>query len=186
MVRIDLPTCSLRPWKADDAASLARHADDREIWLHLRDFFPHPYTLADAEGYLSRVTVAEGPPVAMAIEVGGHACGGISATLGYDVHRLTAEIGYWIGRECRGLGIMTEVVGAFTEHLFTAFRLERVFAVPYVNNPASGRTLENNGFLLEGTMRRSAVKDGKVLDQWLWAKVRGSRTDEQGSPGSDP
>ena len=29
--------CTLRPFRPADAASLARHADDRKVWLNLRD-----------------------------------------------------------------------------------------------------------------------------------------------------
>lgn len=147
---------------------------DRGIWLNLRDYFPHPYTVEDAAAYLSRVTEVVGTPMVFAIEVDGEVSGGNSAMPGNDVHRLTAEIGYWLGRAHWGSGIMTEAVGAFTDHLFAAFPLERVFAVPYANNPASVKTLEKNGFLLEGRMRRSAIKDGLVLDQLLHAKVKGN------------
>jgi len=39
----------VRDLEPRDAASLARYADNRNIWLNLRDRFPHPYHLADAE-----------------------------------------------------------------------------------------------------------------------------------------
>lgn len=170
-MRTQLKSCVLRPWELSDAPSVARHANDREIWLHLRDFFPHPYTLADAESWLPRVA-GKTPPTALAIEVAGQAAGNISAAIQSDVHRLTAEIGYWIGRAHWGKGIMTEAVGAFTAYLFDTFKLERVFAEPYENSPASCRLLEKNGFVLEGQKRRSVVKDGLVLDQFLYAKTR--------------
>jgi len=48
----------------------------------------------------------------------------------------------------------------------------RVFAVPFVRNPASVRVLERAGYQREGTMRHSAIKDGLVLDQYLYAAVR--------------
>ena len=41
----------------------------------------------------------------------------------------------------------------------------------YEWNPASGRVLEKAGYVLEGRMRRSAIKDGKVIDQFLYAYV---------------
>ena len=80
----------------------------------------------------------------------------------------------WLGRPYWGRGIMTEAVGAFTNYLFSAFEPSRVFAVPYANNPASARTLEKNGFLLEGRMRQSVVKDGQILDQFLYARIVGA------------
>jgi len=169
-MKIELSRSTLRPWKLDDAESLARNANDRDVWLHLRDFFPHPYTLADANAYLKRITEIR-PATALAITFDGEACGNISASIQSDVHRFTAEIGYWLGKPYWGRGIMTEAVGAFTDYLISTFELSRIFAVPYANNPASARTLEKNGYALEGRMRQSVVKDGKVLDQFLYAKI---------------
>lgn len=42
-MRIVLDGCEIRAWREADAPSLARHANDREVWLNLRDAFPHPY-----------------------------------------------------------------------------------------------------------------------------------------------
>ncbi len=170
-MRIELSTCVLRLWNEGDAESLTKHANNRDVWLHLRDYFPHPYQQKDAETYLARVAHVT-PPTAFAIEVDRAACGGISAAIQPDVHRLTAEIGYWLGQNYWGRGIMTEVVGAFSDYLFEAFALKRVFAVPYANNPASTRTLEKNGFVLEGRLRKSAIKNGEILDQLLYAKTK--------------
>jgi len=169
-MQIHLSQCTLRPWDLGDAESLAKNANDREVWLHLRDFFPHPYAVSDANNYLKYITQIS-PPTAFAITVDGEACGNVSASLQNDVHRLTAEIGYWLGRPYWGRGIMTEAVGAFTDYLFATFNLTRVFAVPYASNPASARTLEKNGFEFEGRMRKSVVKDGQILDQLLYAKT---------------
>ena len=48
-MRLDCGTCVLRPWRKEDVPFLARHADSYEVWRHLRDRFPRPYTRADAE-----------------------------------------------------------------------------------------------------------------------------------------
>ena len=61
----------------------------------------------------------------------------------------------------------------FTRYAFAAYELERLFAVPLAANTASCRVLEKAGYRLEGRMRRSAVKDGVVQDQALYAIVRG-------------
>jgi RimJ/RimL family protein N-acetyltransferase len=54
-------------------------------------------------------------------------------------------------------------------HAFRTFELTRVFAVPYAWNSASARVLEKAGFRLEARMRRAVIKDGQVLDQFLYA-----------------
>ena len=163
--------CTLRPFRPTDAASLARHADDRRVWRHLRDVFPHPYTLADAEAYIAHVG-GEVPVTSFAIDVGGDAVGSVGLKLGSDIQRRSAEIGYWIGEAYWGRGIVGAAVQAVTAYAFRDLDLLRVWAVPFVTNPASARVLERAGYVREGTMRRSAVKDGEVLDQHLYAAVR--------------
>jgi RimJ/RimL family protein N-acetyltransferase len=163
--------CTVRPFRPADAASLARHADNRKVWLNLRDLFPHPYTVADAEAYIARVA-GEAPVTRFAIDVAGEAVGSVSLELGSDVGRRSAEIGYWLGEAHWGRGIVGAAVAAVTAYAFRDLDLLRVFAVPFARNPASARVLERAGYRLEGTMRRSAVKDGEVLDQHLYAAVR--------------
>ena len=163
-----MTVCELRPLESRDAASLARHANDRDIWLNLRDRFPYPYTVRHAEEYIARVA-SQAPQTSFGIIVDGAAIGSISLMLGQDIERLTAEIGYWIGREYWGRGIVTHAVRDATQHAFAVLGMRRVFAVPFVRNPASHRVLEKAGYAREGLMRRSAIKDGELLDQYLYA-----------------
>jgi RimJ/RimL family protein N-acetyltransferase len=88
--------CILRPFVSADAPSIARHADNRKVWINLRDLIPHPYTVADAASYI----------------------------------------------------------------------------VPFARNQASSVVLRRAGYQLEGTLRRSAFKDGEVLDQHMYAVTK--------------
>ena len=160
--------CVLRPPVEPDAESLARHGNDREIWSNLRDGFPHPYTGADARAYIARVS-RQAPVTSMVTVVDGSAVGGVSLRVGSDIERFSAEIGYWLGREYWGRGIVTEVVRLATRHAFETLGMNRVFALPFVRNVASHRVLARSDYVLEGTMRHSAVKEGEVLDQHLFA-----------------
>jgi len=162
----------LRPWRETDAESLARHANDRRIWRNMRDLFPHPYTSDSARRFLT-MAIADHADSFLAIEIDGQAVGGIGYTLHTDIERISSEIGYWLGAEYWGRGIMSAVVAAFARAMFKwRPELERIYAVPIAWNPASARVLEKAGFKLEGTMRRAVFKDGEVVDQWLYALVR--------------
>ncbi len=169
-MRLDLDRSTVRTWREDDAASLARHANDRDVWINVRDAFPHPYTLADAERYIG-MSRAQNPPRSFAIEVDGEASGAIAFKPGTDVERISAEVGYWIGRPFWGRGIVTEALAATRDRFAAERGLLRVFAVPYAWNVASHRVLEKAGFALEGRLRNAALKDGKVVDQLLYAWV---------------
>jgi len=109
-MQLVLERCTIRPWRLDDAESLAKHANNRKIWLALRDLFPHPYTIQDAHEFLQRA-ISEEPTTNFCIEVEGVAAGGIGSRLGQGVHRHTAEFGYWLGEKFWGRGIMTETDG---------------------------------------------------------------------------
>jgi len=172
-MRLELSRGTVRPLRESDAESLARHADNRAIWRNLRDLFPHPYRTEHAREFIARVSAAE-PQTCFAIEVAGQAAGVIGFDLHRDVERVSAEIGYWLGEPYWGRGIMTEVLGAVTARAIEAHGLTRVYAVPYAWSLGSCRVLEKAGYELEGRLRRSAIKDGRVVDQWLYARVPGA------------
>ena len=108
-MQLVLERCTIRPWRLDDAESLARYANNRKIWPAVRDLFPHPYTMQEAHEFLQR-TISEGSAMKFCIEINGVAVGGIGVHPGEDVHRHTATVGYWLGEEFWGRGIMTEAV----------------------------------------------------------------------------
>lgn len=169
---ITLPDFIVRDWRQDDAPSLARHANDRRIWVNLRDAFPHPYTLADAEAFLAFVAAMQ-PRSFFAIVRADEAIGGIGYTLRHDVERISAEIGYWIGTAFWGRGIMTAALRAVTAYAFCEHpELRRIYAVPFAGSTASVRVLEKVGYRCEGRMRQSAIKDGQIMDQLLYAILR--------------
>jgi RimJ/RimL family protein N-acetyltransferase len=171
-VLITLPGFVVRNWRPEDAPSLARHANDRRIWLNMRDAFPCPYSLAAADAFLALVA-GMSPVTYFAIAVDECAVGGIGYTLHEDVERISAEIGYWLGTTFWGRGIMTAALGAVTAYAFRHHQeLRRLYAVPYAWNAASMRVLEKAGYRLEGRMRQSAIKDGRVIDQMLYARLR--------------
>ena len=154
-----------------DEPALARHADNRKIWLNVRDRFPHPYTPADAQAWIANASAVT-PETQFAVEVEGEAVGGVGLFLQADVERYSAEIGYWIGETFWGRGLATAVVRAFTDYAFDAFELCRIYANVFEWNPGSCRVLEKAGYVLEGRLRSAAVKDGFVLDGVLYANVR--------------
>jgi RimJ/RimL family protein N-acetyltransferase len=170
-MELELAGCRVRSWRRGDGASLARHADNRKIWRNVRDHFPSPYTLADADLWIERVLGGE-PETQFAIEVDGEAAGGVGVFLQEDVARRSAEIGYWLGEAHWGRGVMTDVVRRFTDYAFEAYDLLRVYALVFEWNTGSCRVLEKAGYALEGRLRRAVIKDGHVIDQFVYAVVR--------------
>jgi ribosomal-protein-alanine N-acetyltransferase len=171
-MRLVLPRCELRSWALDDVPPLARWANSHAVWRNLRDGFPSPYTEVQARAWVDHCLTTL-PETNLAIAVEGETVGGIGAMLGRDVARLSAEVGYWLAEPYWGRGICTEAVRAFTADLVQRLGLKRLFALPFARNVASARVLEKAGYVLEGTMRQAAVKEGEVMDQLLYAYVPG-------------
>jgi len=170
-VRWDLALCTVRNWQNSDADSLVEHANDPAVSSRLRDAFPYPYTAADAHLWIEFASSAE-PVTNFAIVVDGQAVGGIGLRLQEDVHRRSAEIGYWLGRQFWGRGIATEAVRAVTEFGFTTLDLCRIYAGVFEGNAASARVLEKAGYTYEARLRKAVFKNGEILDKLIYAVVR--------------
>jgi RimJ/RimL family protein N-acetyltransferase len=170
-MELPLERCTLRPWRRGDEASLVRHANNRKVWLNMRDRFPHPYTAKDADEWIAHAG-AQTPVLSFAIVVDEAAVGGTGLELGTDVDRRSAEVGYWLGEPFWGRGIATEVLRAITEYAFRTLDICRVHAGVFEWNPASARVLEKAGYTLEGRSRLAITKAGRTGDRLLYALVR--------------
>lgn len=169
-MRLVLKTCEVRSWRMSDIDSLVRYGNNRNIWINLRDRFPSPYTKRDGQKFIRTMREAD-PETAFAIAVRSEAIGGIGFMLQQDVDRASAEIGYWLGEPFWGRGITTEALVAVTSYAVDTHGLTRVFAVPFAHNTASCRVLEKAGYVLEARLRRSAIKNGQVVDQFQYAFI---------------
>jgi ribosomal-protein-alanine N-acetyltransferase len=170
-VQLRLSRCVIRPWRADDLDSLVRHANDPRVARTVRDLFPSPYTREEGDRWLAYATAA-GRTHSFAIEVGGAAVGGIGMIPGEDVHRIRAEVGYWLGHAFWGRWIMTEAVTAFSAHLLDERGFLRLEAPVFDTNPASGRVLEKSGYHLESRQVRAVIKLERVLDLLMYVRLK--------------
>ena len=170
-MQIEFGEWQIRSLQPGDAPALAKYANNRAVWRNLRDRFPHPYSLQHAEVWIDLVA-AQTPETNFAIASAAEAIGGIGLELRRDVHRRSANVGYWLGEPYWGRGIATGALRAFTDFAFAKFDLARIDAHVYEWNPASARVLEKAGFEYEGCLRKSVTKDGQTIDQWLYAIVR--------------
>jgi RimJ/RimL family protein N-acetyltransferase len=169
-VRLVGTRCIVRTWRRDDLDGLVRHANNLNIAKHLRDRFPHPYTRSSGEAFLAHVA-GEEEPSNLAIEVDGEAAGAIGFVPGTDVERFSAEIGYWLGEQHWGRGIVTEALVLVTQAVFDQLNLLRLFALPFADNAGSIRVLEKAGYVREGILRSSSVKYGQPRDQAIYARI---------------
>jgi len=161
---------SLRELEPRDAVAIARHADDPDIAAQLRDRFPHPYNVKDAESFIAMVAPGQGE-LAWAVDHKGEPVGVIGAVPGQDVYRDSWEIGYWLGRRHWGRGVATAAVRVLSLHLFRTRGVVRLWAGVFESNPASARVLEKAGYRREGVHRSHVRKHGRLMDEWVYARL---------------
>jgi len=164
---------TLREWKNTDIESVAVNANNKKIAEKLRNVFPFPYSKADAEFFVNMcINADKTKDLFLAIDVGGKAVGSIGVFKKDDVYCKSGEIGYWLGEEYWGKGIVTEAIKQICEIAFDKFDLVRIFAEPYANNTGSRKVLEKAGFELEGIMKKGVYKNGEIHDYCMYSLIR--------------
>lgn len=165
--------CRIRKWELSDAKDLAAALSNRKVQDNLRDGLPYPYTEQDGKEFISAMLSAdESETFAFAITVDNMVIGSIGIFRQGNIHRQTAELGYYIAEEYWGKGIMTEAVKQICEYVFANSDIIRIYAEPFAYNIASCRALEKAGFQYEGTLRSNAVKNGKVIDMKMYSLLK--------------
>ena len=164
----------LRPFRDGDEASLVANANNINIFNNVKDSFPHPYTHEDAVWWINANKQTEQAiTTCFAIDVNGEVIGAIGVILGSDIQRVTAEIGYWLGENYWGKGIATEALLQTVNYVFKAFpEIVRIWAGVFEYNKSSMRVLEKAGFELEGIRKKGAIKNGLVIDEYVYVKFR--------------
>jgi RimJ/RimL family protein N-acetyltransferase len=155
-----------------DAGNFVRHLNNRKITRNLYSI-PYPYTMAEAKKWLRknlRKNKDSRRKINRAIVVDNEVAGSIGGEIHEKGHKMS--FGYWLAEKHWGNKIMSEAVNLFTDYVFRKKKIVRMEAEVYPHNKASMRILEKNGFKLEGVLRKNVKKNGKVLDSYLFSKVK--------------
>mgnify|MGYP001192935198 CR=1 FL=1 len=171
IMEIQRPGYLLREWRATDCTSLARYANNINIWRNVRDRFPHPYTEEDGRFFIGNI-VPQSPGYEFAIVIDGEAAGGIGLVRQSDVERLSAEIGYWIGRPFWGQGLIPEAVRELLRYCFEDKGAQRVWCSHYAGNEKSKRVIEKCGFSYQLTCERPALVDDALRPTLFYALTK--------------
>ena len=164
MGSLQLKGVSLRRLKIKDAREIARLLNNKKIWDNLRDYIPYPYTEKDAIDFIKRENI-EDPFTVFSIVYKAKFTGIISLKRQSDIHRISAEIGYWIGEEYWGKGITHKAIRLMTGYAFEKLGLIKIFAIVMAGNEASCKALEKAGYSREGYFRQALIKNGQICDE---------------------
>ncbi len=161
----------LRPWSLNDLDSLVSNANNYNIARFMTDGFPHPYTRQHGIDFIAMAT-KDDPIHIFAVEVNGLAVGGIGIHPQKDIMKKNAELGYWLGEDYWGNGIITKAIIQMIDFGFKTYDITRIYARPFGSNLPSQRVLEKAGFTLEARIEKNIYKNGEVLDELIYAVRR--------------
>jgi ribosomal-protein-alanine N-acetyltransferase len=171
-IETSLNTVVLRPWSPGDVEQLVAQANDRSIWRNLLAGFPSPYTVKDAEFWISHASNSA-PSLHLCIEVGGSVAGAIGVIVGSGTEEKTGQFGYWLGKSYWGKGVATAAATAMLQHVKAHLPVARLQAPVFEWNPRSMRVLEKIGFHREAVQRKSVFKDGELIDSVMYVYIAG-------------
>lgn len=162
----------LRLWEDKDAAELVSIANEDDIFINLRDAFPHPYKHGDAIDWITFAKSESSNGLFFAIEVQNKLAGSIGISFKSDIYRKNAEIGYFLSKRYRGKGIITKSIIIIVDYIFRNFDIIRIYAEPLAKNIASRKVLENAGFICEAVLKNYVVKQDTVLDSCIYSLLK--------------
>jgi [ribosomal protein S5]-alanine N-acetyltransferase len=125
----------------------------------------------DAQSWLQRMRALEATGTGRQFVLASKANGRVVGTLllfKADAGSARCEIGYVLGREHWGRGLMFEALQAACDTAFTSAGLRRLEAEVQPDNTASNAVLQRLGFVREGTLRQRWVGKGRAYDTHVW------------------
>ncbi|MER5985231.1 GNAT family N-acetyltransferase [Streptomyces sp. NPDC001787] len=173
----------LRPFGPGDTDRVYAACQDPDIqrWTVI----PSPYRRADAElftGTLSPTGWRDDSMYNFAVVL--RKDGALVGALGIDRRNLpgTYEVGFWIAREHRRLGYVTEAVLGSARWAFTSLAADRLEWRAEVGNIPSRAAALRAGFRMECEQRSALLNKGVRRDAWIAALLPG----DLGLPGTHP
>lgn len=168
-IRLTDGIVTIRKFRRSDKLRMAELANNEKISINLRDAFPYPYTVADAEAFIAGC-ISHNPVEIFAIEYHGQYVGNIGLHKQSDVYSKSAELGYFIGEPFWNKGITTRAVKLICDYGFKELDVVRIYSGIFEYNPASQRVLEKCGFEKEAVSKSAVCKKGKIYDEIRYAR----------------
>ncbi len=160
---ITVGNLGIREYRVSDRENLVQNGNNPKVARWITDLFPSPYSVEDADNWITHCS-EQSLKSDFAITLDDNVIGGIGCYTLQNEHRLVGEVGYWLGENYWGEGILTELLPHFVQWLFENRKLERIEAAVFAPNSGSARVLEKSGFTFEGTLRSRVVKNGELFD----------------------
>ena len=133
-----------------DLPEIARLLGDFEVVKNLSRV-PYPYDMDAGRKWLKLAAESwQNPAQAQDLSAMMTLEGRVAGCISLKSLQLNPEIGYWLGRDYWGRGLMSEAAGAMVSWFFANTGHERLAGEAMTDNPASLRVLMKAGFRITG------------------------------------
>ena len=162
---------SLRPLAAEHLDDVTALFDDADVLRFTR--LPVPPPPGYARQWLERYEAGrlDGTREAFAALDDDGRFVGLALAVDIDREGREVELGYITAPAARGRGVATGTLDELTRWAFDELGALRVTLIIDVENRASSRVAERCGYVLEGVMRSSYLKDDVRVDAGLWSRL---------------
>ena len=167
----------LRPWREDDAEDLYKYASDKEIGPPAG--WP-PHTSVENSREIIKNVLSAPDTFAVCPKESGKPIGSI----GFHRKDLAQnddeyELGYWIGKQFWGQGLIPEASREMLRYAFEDLRMSRIWCGYYDGNEKSRRVQEKLGFVYHHTTKGIEVSllgeirtgHANLMTKERWQKV---------------
>ena len=144
--------------------------------LHIREWFPWVDLMETSEfmaNYIKASTLRceAGTEHAFVILKGEEVVGRIGLHR-IDLQNRVGEIGYWIGEEYQGNGLITKACGGLIAYAFDTLLLNRIEIRCGMTNTKSQKIAERLGFTLEGISRQAYFVRDAFFDLKVYSMLK--------------
>lgn len=161
---------ALRPLREDDIEAIYHACQDPTISAFTR--VPYPYDRELAEDFVRGCDISyrNHQGIVFAMEHVGTFAGTIGLH-GIHLSDHCAEVGYWVEKSHRGVGLCTEAVKTLLSFSFEVMGFRRIEGMADYNNLASQRVMEQAGMVKDVVLRNRVTKpNGDQIDMVLYSK----------------
>lgn len=171
----------LRPWREDDAQELFKHAKNPDVGPAAG--WP-PHTSVENSCEIIRNVLSINETYAVCLKENGKPIGSVGLKMGTATDMTDrddeCELGYWIGKQFWGQGLIPEASRELLRHAFEELQMQTVWCGYYDGNTKSRRVQEKLGFLYHHTTEGlevsllGEIRTGHVMimTKEMWEKLK--------------
>jgi len=169
--RIETERLILSELKEGDLPLVIEYLQDREFSEYMSSI-PHPYGKEEANFWLKMTQEAFESKKGFTFAIRDKEEKVIGAIGLHDQGSDKAEMGYWLAKIFWGKGYVMEAAKAIVDFGFNELELNKIFAVHFPNNPASGKIMRKIGMELEAVLKQHLKKDSEYYDIPMYSIFR--------------